>query len=312
MRAGQYHQVMNPRILVGTERGLWQLRGDTLEPVDALATHDVTALACDRTGTWAVVDDRTLWATHHEDAWEVLASVDGPAATCVARATPNDLLVGTERAHLLRLQGHRLLRVESFETVEGRDDWYTPWGDPADVRSISVSADGTLYVNVHVGGIVRSRDRGTSWTPIVDIEADIHQVLVHPTRSAVVLAAAAAGFGISRNGGDSWEFITTGLPAHYARAVATSGDAVLVSVSTGPRGRRAALYRKPLQGVAGFERCAQLPWFDGNIDTACLAAAGPLVVFGTADGRLFRSTDSGEQWELLSKRLPAVRCVTAG
>ena len=303
---------MDPRILVGTESGLWQLRGDTLQPVETLATHDVTALACNRAGTWAVVDDRTVWATHNDGAWEALASVEGPAATCLATETPDDLLVGTERAHLLRLQEHRLVRVEPFETVEGRDEWYTPWGDPADVRSVSVGADGTLYVNVHVGGVVRSRDGGTSWEPTVDIEADVHQVLVHPTRANVVLTAAAAGFGISRNGGDSWEFITTGLHAHYARAVATSGDTVLVSVSTGPRGRRAALYRKPLQGVAGFERCARLPWFDGNIDTACLTAAGPLVVFGTADGRVFRSPDSGEHWELVTKGLPAVRCVTAG
>ncbi len=72
---------MDPRILVGTESGLWQLRGDTLQPVEPLATHDVTALACNRAGTWAVVDDRTVWATHDDGAWEALASVEGPAAT---------------------------------------------------------------------------------------------------------------------------------------------------------------------------------------------------------------------------------------
>jgi hypothetical protein len=179
------------------------------------------------------------------------------------------------------------------------------------VRSIAVAADGAIYVNVHVGGVVRSRDGGASWTPTVDIEADVHQVLGHPTRPEIVLAAAYEGFGISRDGGDAWEFITDGMHAHYARAVAVAGDVVLVSASTGPRGRRAALYRKPLDANAPFERCHdRLPWFDDNIDTACLAAAGPVVVFGTEDGRVFRSLDSGARWALVSKGMPAIRCVS--
>ena len=126
-----------------------------------------------------------------------------------------------------------------------------------------------------------------------------------------MLAAAYEGFGISRDGGDSWEFLTDGMHAHYARAVAVAGDTVLVSASTGHRGRRAALYRKPLDGAGRFERCHdRLPWFDDNIDTACLQADGPLVVFGTEDGRLFRSHDGGARWELVSKGMPAIRCVS--
>ena len=71
------------------------------------------------------------------------------------------------------------------------------------------------------------------------------------------------------------------------------------------------IYRKRLDGGTRFERCeAGLPkWFDDNIDTACLAAVGALVVFGTGDGRVFRSLDAGEHWELAVKGLPPVRCV---
>jgi photosystem II stability/assembly factor-like uncharacterized protein len=181
------------------------------------------------------------------------------------------------------------------------------------VRSIAVALDGTLHVNVHVGGVVRSRDGGVSWAPTVDIEVDVHQVRAHPTRSSVVLVAAYEGFGISRDGGDSWEFLTGGMHAHYARAVAVADDTVFVSASTGPRGRRAALYRKPLDGGTSFERCHdRLPWFDDNIDTACLEAAGPTVVFGTGDGRVFHSLDGGAHWAVLAKGMPAVRCISLG
>jgi len=68
----------------------------------------------------------------------------------------------TEEAHLLRLDGDRVARVESFDAMDGREAWYTPWGDPADVRSISVARDGALHVNVHVGA---SRARATAVGP---------------------------------------------------------------------------------------------------------------------------------------------------
>jgi photosystem II stability/assembly factor-like uncharacterized protein len=240
-------------------------------------------------------------------------ALDGPPATCVAR-TREGLLVGTEQAHLLRVTDAGVERVEAFETAEGREAWYTPWGDPADVRSIAVARDGTIHVNVHVGGVARSRDGGKSWTPTVDIEQDVHQVAAHPSEPNVVLVASAEGFGISRDGGDSWTFVTAGLDAHYCRAVAVAGDHVLVSAASGFRGRRAAIYRASLDGDLRFERCrVGLPqWFDDHIDTACLAAAGPLVVFGIADGRVYRSRDAGAGWELALKGLPRIGCVALG
>ena len=177
-----------------------------------------------------------------------------------------------------------------------------------------MARDGAIHVNVHVGGVARSRDGGTSWTPTIDIEQDVHQVTAHPREPEIVVVASAEGFGISRNGGDSWSFVTAGLHAHYCRAVAVAGDHVLVSAATGFRGRRSAIYRASLDGDPRFERCrAGLPqWFDENIDTACLAAAGRLVVFGTADGRLYRSRDAGTGWELALKGLPRVGCVALG
>ena len=300
---------MDPRILLGTESGLWQLRGDALEAVDQLTARTVTALAGTARDTWAIVDGSALW--HHDGRdWRERAPIDGDPGTCVA-VTAGGPLVGTARAHLRRLVGESVMPVEAFETVEGREEWYTPWGDPADVRSIAVAGDGSVYVNVHVGGVVRSRDAGASFTPTLDIETDVHQVIAHPARAGVVLVAAYEGFGVSRDGGETWQLITDGMHAHYARAVAVSGDTVLVSASTGPGGRRSALYRKPLDAPGAFVRCADgLPWLDDNIDTGCLAADGSLVVFGTDDGRVFRSRDGGAHWGLVAKGLPPITAVT--
>ncbi|MGH7347636.1 MAG: WD40/YVTN/BNR-like repeat-containing protein [Candidatus Rokuibacteriota bacterium] len=300
---------MTPRIRVGTREGLWEITGDQVFPAEALTGKSLTALAIDGAREWAIVDGRTL-RERTGAAWTERATLEGPAATCLA-TTPSGLVIGTEEAHLLRLEERQLTPIGAFETVAGRDAWYTPWGDPADVRSISAALDGALYVNVHVGGVVRSRDGGRTWTPTVDIERDVHQVLAHPERPEVVLAAAADGLGVSGDAGASWRFVTAGLHAHYLRAVAVSGDTVLVSASTGPGGRRAALYRGRLDGDSAFERCGDgLPtWFGDNVDTGCLAARGALVVCGTEDGRVFRSLDGGRHWDVAAKGLPPITCV---
>jgi hypothetical protein len=300
-------------MLVGTIGGLWRLDDRGHSASEAHTGRTVTALARDGDHIWAIVDGKTLEMTEGDRGWTALASIDGPPATCLA-PTWAGLMVGSEEAHLWRLDGNRLIPVRSFETVDGRDTWYTPWGDPADVRSIAAQPDApgsAVYVNVHVGGVVRSGDGGQSWTPTVDIEADVHQVIVHPHRPGAVLAAAYEGLGLSRDAGASWEFVTAGMHAHYCRAVAVADDVILVSASTGPAGKRSALYRRPLASSGDFERCRKgLPtWFDDNIDTGCLAAAGAAVVAGTEDGRVFRSADAGESWELIAQGLPAIRCV---
>jgi photosystem II stability/assembly factor-like uncharacterized protein len=301
---------MEQRILVGTEGGMREFGPNERPAREAFAGRTVTALARDARHTWALIDGREVWIEEGE-RWQKRAAIEGPPATClVPEAT--GLLVGTQTAHLLRLTGDRLEPIESFERVEGRQAWHTPWGDPADVRSLAVDpVDGTIYVNVHVGGVVRSRDGGRTWTPTLDIDVDVHQVIVHPARPKTVLVAAFDGFGLSRDGGDTWRFVIAGLHAHYARAVAITDDAVVLTASTGPNGRRSALYRKPLEGPDEFERCREgLPeWFNDNIDTACLATAGPLVVFGTEDGRLYRSADGGRDWEFVAKGLASVRSV---
>ena len=301
---------MQARILVGTIDGLWSLSPDTSVNRETLAGRPLTALAGDGTRTWAIVEGQGIWTTGADGRWEETVVADGWPATCLAAAA-SGLFIGTEQAHLLKFADNHLESVKAFEEVEGRETWYTPWGDPADVRSITVDPAGTLFVNVHVGGVVRSRDEGRTWSPMLDIEVDVHQVLADPGRPGLVLAAAAVGLGVSRDGGQSWDFATAGLHARYLRAVAVSGGTMLVAVSTGPGGRRAALYRRPIDGDEPFERCrVGLPeWFGDNIDTGCLAAAGGTVVAGTNDGRVFISHDAGATWTLAAKGLPAVHCV---
>jgi hypothetical protein len=300
------------RVLVGTAAGLKEIDPNGGSTRDDRTGPSITALATVDDEIWAILDGRTLVRRSDDGSWVDVAAVDGPEATSLLHHQ-SETFVGTDEAHLRRLAGDRLEPVDGFERVAGRADWYTPWGGPPAVRSLSAGPSGAIHANVHVGGIPRSVDGGVTWEPTIDIDADVHQVLAHPDRDGVVLAAAAVGLAVSADGGGSWLYETEGLHATYARAVAVSQGAVFLTASRGPWGPLGAVYRASLDDPKGirFERCRDgLPeWFDQNIDSGCLAASGDLVAFGTADGALFMSTDRGLTWARTATDLPQIRVV---
>ena len=300
------------RILAATSTGLLSFEPDGRPGRPELEGRQVRALAPESwRRLWAVVDRRQVWRDEG-DGWRPvvsladLAGADDLEALCLAdtRANPaGGILVGTSHARLVRVtEVGEVGFVESFDRAPGRDGWYTPWGGPPDTRTISEDRE-RVYVNVHVGGVQRSRDEGATWEPTIVIDADVHQVATGGDR---VYAAGAHGLSISRDGGDSWQLQAAGLHATYCRAVAVCGPRLLLSASTGPTGGRAAVYGSSLDGER-FERCHEgLPdWFAGNIDSLCLDALpdGGLAAFGTEVGELNVSTNQGRSWTKVAEGL---------
>src|SRR2546427_2726681 len=294
-----------PRILLAPPDGIHTFDDAGLPGPVHQAGRAVKTLAPQRNAVWAVVDGSQLWHTADMDRWTGVGDIGNYRGTSIA-ATDGDVFVGSSEARLFRVAGQDLGPVASFDRVDGRGTWYTPWGGPPDTRSIS-EWDEALYVNVHVGGILRTEDRGETWTPTIDVDADVHQVT---TVEGMVLAACAGGLAVSADHGSTWSIRSNGLEAPYSRGVAVCGDAVLLSASNGPRGERSAVYRGDLAG-GEFERCRTgLPqWFDSNIDSYCLDASpeGSFVAFGTADGRVFASENTGVDWVELTSGLTPVQ-----
>ena len=297
---------MVAEILVATADGLHRFDAASGDHRIEHAGREVTFVAPEGWELWAILEGREIMHTAGVDWWFHVGTLSGLRAQCIAD-TRAGVIVGTSRAHLCRIAGEGVERVESFDQATGRKEWFTPWGGPPDTRSLTEDGD-TVYVNVHVGGVLRSRDHGESWEPTIEIGADVHQVT---TGHGNVYAAGAAGLSLSADKGTTWSTSDDGLHASYCRAVAVCGDTILLTASTGPRGGRSAVYRGPIDGTS-FERCdGGLPWFGHNIDTYCLDAKpdGSLAAFGMEDGRLFTSTDQGRSWSQHAKGLPEVRRV---
>jgi hypothetical protein len=292
--------------LAATDRGLIGSDGRSV-----LDGRDATALAPDADGWLVLLDGHEVVRVRGTEV-ETIGTVSDEVGRCLL-AVPAGVLVGTGHARLALIEEGTTRFLAAFDDVEGRDDWYTPWGGPPDTRSLASSSDATIFANVHVGGIPRGNDPDGPWTPTIDVDADVHQVVVDPSDPSHVVAATALGLAESDDAGGSWTFVTEGLHASYARAVAIDGDRSYLSASTGPRGGRAAVYRRRAGGGA-FERCdGSLPeWFAGNIDSHRLAAAGGSVVFASEDGSVFLSEDAGDSWREALEGSARIRAVCLG
>ena len=250
---------------------------------------------------WSILDCERIVAL---ERFDVTPLVRLPAATAQSLAVSpgGSLVVGLEGAHLLTVSADGAVSaLGSFDAVAGRNEWHNPAGPSPDLRSIAVSDADVWFAGVHVGGVWRSKDHGESWQSVIAAEADVHEVVTG--EGGCVAVAAAAGFGWSEDGGDSWQWTTDGLHAGYSRAVALDGDAAFVTASTGPDAADGRLYRCRLG--EGFEPCGGgLPAsFPFNLDTGSIAASAGRVALGTRNGLVFRSSDNGSTWSLAADRM---------
>lgn len=296
-------------VLVGTVDGLFALDADG-DPRRVASGGVRTVTASGASDAWAVTNDGALQRRSADGAWSAApVAVDADIRTVLS--TGNSVVVGTADARLWRVDDRAATPLAGFDRVAGRDTWHAVGSAVPYVRSITRTADaGALLASVHVGGIPRSTDGGTTWRPTIDVDDDVHEVRAHPRDPSTVAAAAAVGLAESHDGGASWTVASRdGLHATYLRAVAFADDAVIVGASDGPFGQHAALYRRPLGGGA-FERCdGGLPtWLPALVDTGALAAHGSLVVAGAGD-TLFGSDDGARTWRALAGGLPEIRAV---
>jgi hypothetical protein len=273
-----------------------------------ISGQDIVCAAAGRDVYAAALSDESIIVVGPEGEQQIGGRLPHPArCMLMLNEEPLRVLVGTQGAHLFELRqkdsGYELAKIDSFEGVEGRESWYTPWGGPPSVRSLAGSADGRLYADIHVGGIVRSADGGETWEPVNrDIHEDVHQIAVTPADPDALYANTAKGVFVSPDHGKTWHHRADDLDQRYGRAIAVhpdNPDLLLASVSDGPRGRdvNGQLYRSEDRGrswahvTQGFP-----PSTSGNIDTYHVAFAKDGQAYAAVESALFRSRDDGRTW----------------
>jgi photosystem II stability/assembly factor-like uncharacterized protein len=264
--------------------------------------------------------DRTIFAstpagvqrsTDGGDSWTALSGIVYPADGLAL--SPN---FGQDRTLFASCYFNGLLR-----STDGGDSW-SPIGQELPdlpIRAIALSpdfaADGYMFAGFHGPGIWRSRDAGASWYPSStgSTGSDI-LALASSGSPDETLFASAGGLGIFRSidRGATWTFLGNGLPpqpAFYALAVSPAFEADRTVLAAGKEGT----YLSADGGDSWTKTLDPLPNPTPPPDTVPFTAVAFSPRFstdrtafvGTANSRIFRSTDGGVTWGSSSGGIPA-------
>ena len=281
-----------------------------------IANQPVRGLAPDGPGgALAIVGRHSLCRRASSGNWTTVATSELELSCCMS--VRDTIYVGTDDARMLRLTSGAsgLSPMDGFDSVPGRDSWFAGsaivngqrLGPPLGIRSVAANSNGSvLFANVHVGGIPRSMDGGSTWQPTLDINSDIHEVRAHHANPDIVVAAAAVGLCISRDAGATWTVERDGLHAAHCYAIVFSGDDIILSASVdffAPEGR---IYRRPVKpdGSLAAVEGGMPAWTEGKVDTGCIAANGSSIAVADRAGNLYGSDNFGRAWSCRSTGLP--------
>jgi photosystem II stability/assembly factor-like uncharacterized protein len=192
------------------------------------------------------------------------------------------------------------------------------------------------YVGVAAGGVWKTVNAGTTWTPVFDGEGSysIGWVALDPDDSAVVWVGTgesnsqrSVGYGDgvyrSEDGGKSWKNMGLKKSEHIGRLVIDPRDSKVVYVAAegplwGPGGDR-GLYKTTDAGK-NWKAVLTISENTGVVDVA-LDPSNPDIVYAAAyqrrrhvytminggpEGGLYKSTDAGATWNKLKSGLPTV------
>ena len=218
---------------------------------------------------------------------------------------PPTILIGTRGAHLYEwVEGEGSAQlIGSFEKLECRGKWYTPWGDPPSVRSLALTQNGWVYADIHVGSIMRSPNNGALWEPVSPtLDEDVHQVATCSSSDKHVYAATAGSVYISDDCGSSWQYRGEELGGRYSRAIAVNPgnpDCILATVSNGPHGDdvQGELFRTEDAGhhwrhiTEGFPASTKK-----NIDTFQIGFSNDGTAWAVVDNLLYRGLNQASRW----------------
>jgi photosystem II stability/assembly factor-like uncharacterized protein len=236
------------------------------------------------------------------------------------------LYAGTEPTRVFgkRFGGRKWQLVGALDKLPIAEEFYTPWGGPACVRSIAAKSARQFYLDIHVGGIVRTRDGGETWEAIKDgLEEDVHQVATHPLQPQRVYAATADGFYLSEDEGATWQRRNEDMTNLYCRGIAIhpqNPDIILLSGSPfAPPGWRRhgpqfALFHSGDAGLT-WRKVIGLPdSLHAVIDTNGIAFSTqrPDFALCAAGSALYASEDAGETWKQVADGLGEIQSVCFG
>ncbi len=252
---------------------------------------------------------------------------------------PGVVWAGTEPSALFRSSDGG----ESFELIRAlwehphRPSW-APGGGGQAIHTVEPHPHdrSSVTVAMSTGGVYRTEDGGTTWTPFNrGIGAEfipgespeygqcVHKVAVDAGDPDRLYAQNHGGVYRSDDAGRSWRSIADGLPADFGFPIVAHPHRpgtvfvfpLVADIERFPPDGKPAVWRSDDAGGSWTEAATGLPEEAYTVvlrDAFCTDTASPLGLYvGTRHGAVWASGDEGATWQEIRSHLPDVLCVRA-
>jgi photosystem II stability/assembly factor-like uncharacterized protein len=233
----------------------------------------------------------------------------------LAAARDGTVYAGTELSALYRSGdgGETWSPLHTLMTLQSAKTWsFPPRPETHHVQSIlpSLARRDRLHVAIEAGALVHSDDAGVTWCDRASSSPmDTHSLAVHSQYPSRLHSAAGDGFFESVDDGESWRRMTDGLEPQYCWSVAvSSADPTTLLLTTSKsaygahykEGACSFVYRR--SGTNAWQQLrAGLPAPQGSrIAVVAASRVEPGTFYCSTEGRVYRSTDDGAQWQELT------------
>jgi photosystem II stability/assembly factor-like uncharacterized protein len=282
-------------------------------------------LAGTETGLYKSTDSGKTWQLKGLAKYKIFSLAFHPS-------DPMTVYAGTEPALLFRSKdgGETWTELDGVRKLPGRSKWsYPPPPHLAHIKGIAIHPEDpeVMYCSIEEGGVIQSLDAGESWRYVSKGEAetfrpvsrvtgvyqDCHVVRLSLQDPDSLFVSTGDGLYRSDDCGKSWRRLDRGyrMKKYFGPVVLhpREPNVIYTAASAAPPSgakNESSIY-KSTDGGASFKEVAT------EIRPLYIVGWNALVMdpsdaeslyFGTADGKLYNSSDGGERWQKLGVELP--------
>lgn len=163
------------------------------------------------------------------------------------------------------------------------------------VKGVTVTSNGDVYVGTHGGGVWRSVDGGLHWNP-TGLTTGMIQIMYSKGASIYALDGfSCTGVYRSRDHGLTWTTLNNGLPTCVNGIAETAGGILFVTTGT------SGLFRSTDDGGSWTPANAGIA--SSDLTRVVVGPSGDVYV-GSVGAGIYRSPDNGNSWTAVNNGLP--------
>jgi photosystem II stability/assembly factor-like uncharacterized protein len=208
---------------------------------------------------------------------------------------------GEPMKHLYRVS--LVLWTLMSSQVPAQNFWQatTQPGSGGSVGAVVVNSSGWIFAGLYEGGVYRSTNNGDTWTQVNTGLSSLHVYSLATTASGYILAGTESGIFRSTDNGGTWSRV--GLLGTYVTSLNTYGSAVFAGDGMWCTG----IY-KSLDDGASWSCFSCGGFFSICVNAVAVTTSG-VVLAGTGDAGVFRTTNNGATWVPVNNGLTSINVV---